>query len=161
MLLIGLSGTGKTLLTRFTAWMDGLSFVNIQMHDKYQSSDFDEDLKMILIRAGCKREKICFIIDESDICEISMLERMNTLLANAEIPGLFDGEEYSSLISSVKETTSSLGHSFDSTEKLYRWFRQQVMENLHIVFTMNPPTSSEKMQDKLSASPALFNREKL
>ena len=94
MLLIGISGSGKTLLTRFTAWMDGLSYVNLKIHNNYQSSDFDEDLKKILIRSGCKGEKICFAIDESDVADITILERMNTLLANAEIPGLFEGDEF-------------------------------------------------------------------
>lgn len=157
MLLIGVSGAGKTLLTRFTAWMDGLSFVNLKIHNKYHASDFDDDLKKILVRSGCKGEKICFIVDESDVTDISILERMNTLLANAEIPGLFEGEEYSSLISNTKEAASALGFSFDSTEQVYEWFRLQIMKNLHIVFTMNPP-SSERLQNKLTASPALFNR---
>jgi dynein heavy chain 1 len=157
MLLIGVSGAGKTLLTRFTAWMDGLSFVNLKIHNKYEASDFDEDLKKILVRAGSKGEKICFILDESDVTDVTILERMNTLLANAEIPGLFEGDEFSSLMLNTKEAASALGLSLDSTEKVYEWFRLQVMKNLHIVFTMNPP-SSENLQNKLTASPALFNR---
>ena len=44
----------------------------------------------------------------------------------------------------------------DSNEELYKWFTQQVMLNLHIVFTMNP--SGDGLKDKCSTSPALFNR---
>ena len=39
----------------------------------------------MLRRAGCKNEKIVFILDESNILESSFLERMNTLLANGEV----------------------------------------------------------------------------
>lgn len=40
---------------------------------------------MVLRRAGCKNEKIVFILDESNILESGFLERMNTLLANGEV----------------------------------------------------------------------------
>jgi len=49
-------------------------------------------------RAGCRGEKICFIFDESNILSSAFLERMNALLASGEIPGLFDGEDYMTLI---------------------------------------------------------------
>ena len=35
--------------------------------------------------------------DESNVLESGFLERMNTLLANGEVPGLFEGEEYTTL----------------------------------------------------------------
>jgi len=39
----------------------------------------------MLRRAGCKNEKIVFILDESNILESSFLERMNSLSANGEV----------------------------------------------------------------------------
>ncbi len=54
-------------------------------------------------RAGCKEEKITFIFDESNILGVAFLERMNALLASGEVPGLFEGEEYMSLINQYKE----------------------------------------------------------
>ena len=56
-----------------------------QIHRKYTAIDFDEDLRNVLRRSGCKNEKIAFILDESNIMESSFLERMNTLLANGEV----------------------------------------------------------------------------
>lgn len=55
------------------------------MHNKYSPSDFDDDLRTVLRRAGCRDEKIVFIMDESNVLESSFLERMNTLLANGEV----------------------------------------------------------------------------
>ena len=91
LLLIGMSGSGKTTLSRFVAWMNGLSVFQIKVHNKYTAEDFDEDLRQVLRRSGCKGEKICFILDESNVLDSSFLERMNTLLANGEVPGLFEG----------------------------------------------------------------------
>ncbi|KAI7825176.1 dynein heavy chain [Gamsiella multidivaricata] len=156
MLLIGVSGSGKTTLSRFVAWMNGLSVFQIKVHNKYTAADFDEDLRVVLRRAGCKGEKVCFILDESNVLDSGFLERMNTLLANAEVPGLFEGDEYASLMTACKEGAQRDGLMLDSSEELYKWFTQQVMKNLHVVFTMNPP--EEGLASRAATSPALFNR---
>lgn len=103
LLLIGVSGAGKTTLSRFVAWMNGLSIFQIKVHNKYTAEDFDEDLRSVLRRSGCKDEKIAFILDESNMLDSSFLERMNTLLANGEVPGLFEGDEYTTLMTQCKE----------------------------------------------------------
>ncbi|XP_063237430.1 dynein heavy chain, cytoplasmic isoform X2 [Bacillus rossius redtenbacheri] len=156
LLLIGVSGAGKTTLSRFVAWMNGLSIFQIKVHNKYTGEDFDEDLRAVLRRAGCKDEKIAFILDESNVLDSGFLERMNTLLANGEVPGLFEGDEYTTLMTQCKEGAQREGLMLDSNEELYKWFTGQVMKNLHVVFTMNP--SSEGLKDRAATSPALFNR---
>ncbi|QIW99025.1 hypothetical protein AMS68_004543 [Peltaster fructicola] len=155
-ILIGVSGSGKTTLSRFVAWMNGLSVFQIKVHGRYSAEDFDEDLRNVLRRCGCKGEKICFIMDESNVLDSGFLERMNTLLANGEVPGLFEGDEYSTLMTACKEGAQRQGLLLDSQEELYKWFTQQIVRNLHVVFTMNPP--SEGLSSKAATSPALFNR---
>ncbi|KAJ3856829.1 dynein heavy chain protein 1 [Lentinula lateritia] len=156
LLLIGVSGSGKTTLSRFVAWMNGLSIFQIKVSNKYTGDDFDEDLRTVLRRAGCKGEKICFIMDESNVLDSGFLERMNTLLANAEVPGLFEGDENAALMTACKEGSQRDGLMLDSPEELYRWFTQQVARNLHVVFTMNPPANG--LASRAATSPALFNR---
>jgi dynein heavy chain 1 len=155
-LLIGVSGAGKTTLSRFVAWMNGISIFQIKVHNKYSAADFDEDLRSVLRRSGCKDEKICFILDESNVMDSGFLERMNTLLANGEVPGLFEGDEFTTLITQCKDASQREGLMLDSNEELYKWFTHQVIKNLHVVFTMNP--SSEGLKDRAATSPALFNR---
>ncbi|KAL4887486.1 dynein heavy chain, N-terminal region 1-domain-containing protein [Aspergillus karnatakaensis] len=156
LILIGVSGSGKTTLSRFVAWMNGLKVFQIKVHGKYSSEDFDDDLRSVLRRAGCKGEKICFIMDESNVLDSGFLERMNTLLANAEVPGLFEGDEFAALMTACKEGAQRQGLLLDSQEELYKWFTQQIVKNLHVVFTMNPP--EEGLSSKAATSPALFNR---
>uniref|UniRef100_A0A915HKX7 Dynein heavy chain, cytoplasmic n=1 Tax=Romanomermis culicivorax TaxID=13658 RepID=A0A915HKX7_ROMCU len=156
LLLIGVSGSGKTTLSRFVAWLNGLSVFQIKVHSKYTAADFDEDLRNVLRRSGCRGEKICFIMDESNVLDSGFLERMNTLLANGEVPGLFEGDEFTTLMTQIKEGSQREGLMLDSVDELYKWFTQQVMRNLHVVFTMNP--SSEGLKDRAATSPALFNR---
>ncbi|XP_005182290.1 dynein heavy chain, cytoplasmic isoform X3 [Musca domestica] len=156
LLLIGVSGAGKTTLSRFVAWMNGLSIFQIKVHNKYTGEDFDEDLRSVLRRSGCRDEKIAFILDESNVLDSGFLERMNTLLANGEVPGLFEGDEYTTLMTQCKEGAQREGLMLDSSDELYKWFTQQVMRNLHVVFTMNP--STDGLKDRAATSPALFNR---
>ena len=146
----------KNYFFRFVAWMNGLSVFQIKVHNKYTAEDFDEDLRQVLRRSGCKDEKICFILDESNVLDSSFLERMNTLLANGEVPGLFEGDEFTTLMTQCKEGAQRDGLMLDSSDELYKWFTQQVMKNLHVVFTMNP--SSDGLKDRAATSPALFNR---
>ena len=78
--------------------MNGLTVFQINVHNKYSAEDFDEDLRQVLRRSGCKDEKICFILDESNVMDSGFLERMNRLLANGEVPGLFEGDEHTALM---------------------------------------------------------------
>lgn len=88
--------------------------------------------------------------------ESSFLERMNTLLAGGEVPGLFEGEEYTGLMHECKQAVQRNGLIMDTEEELYKWFTQQVRRNLHVVFTMNP--ASPEFHNRAATSPALFNR---
>ena len=72
------------------AWLNGLTVFQIKCHNKYTAEDFDEDLRIVLRRSGCRDEKICFVLDESNVMDSSFLERMNTLLANGEVRKLFN-----------------------------------------------------------------------
>lgn len=65
--------------------------------------DFDEDLRQVMKRSGIKGEKICFIFDESNVLGSAFLERMNALLASGDVPGLFEGEEYMTLMNLCRE----------------------------------------------------------
>jgi dynein heavy chain 1, cytosolic len=156
LILIGTSGSGKTTLSRFVAWMNGLTIFQIKVHGRYSAEDFDDDLRTVLRACGCKGQKICFIMDESNVLDSGFLERMNTLLANGEVPGLFEGDEYSALMTACKEGAQRQNLMLDSQEELYKWFTREIVRNLHVVFTMNPP--QDGLSSKAATSPALFNR---
>jgi dynein heavy chain 1 len=156
LLLIGISGCGKSTLCRFVCWMNGITYFQPSMHNKYHLSDFEDDLRVVLKRAGCKGERICLLLDESSMRDTSFVERINTLLANSEIPGLFEGDDYITLMSLCKDAALRDGQKLDSHQELYDWFCKQVGRNLHVVFTMNPFDNG--LSKKLTASPALFNR---
>jgi dynein heavy chain 1 len=154
-LLIGVSGGGKTVLSRFVAWLNGLNVFTIKVNSRYSFADFCADLRKVMIEAGANDEKMCFIFDESNVLDSNFLELMNTLLASGDVPGLFEGEDLTQLLSLCKEATSRRGIVVDGDD-LYKWFICQVRINLHVVFTMNP--ASPDFHNRSQTSPALFNR---
>lgn len=155
MILVGPCTSGKTTLTNFVAWVNGLKVIQLNVSKNYSLLDFDATLRHILLRCATG-EKICFIIDESSILETSFVERMNTLLANAEIPGLFEGDEFNNLMNLCSEQAHSQSLLLDSNEELYDWFTKQISENLHVIFTLNEMKNVNRPQ--VVSSPALFNR---
>lgn len=89
LLLVGASGAGKTILTKFVAWMNGLSIFQIKAGRNYSTAAFEQDLRVVMKRAALKDEKIAFVIDESNALGPAFLERMNALLASGEYFGGF------------------------------------------------------------------------
>lgn len=156
LLLAGDSGAGKTVLSRFVSWMNGLNIFQIKAHSRYGAEDFFEDLRTVMKRVGCDGEKITFIFDESNVLSSGFLEAMNALLASGEVPGLFEGDEYNALMSACRDSAARDGVIVDSDEELWRRFTGIVQRNLHVVFTVNP--SGGDWKNRSTTSPALFNR---
>ena len=159
LLLLGDAGVGKTVLSKFVAWLNGLQVFQVKASSKYTIDLFDEDLRTLFRRVGVDNEKICFIFDEGNILSTAFLERMNALLASGEIPGLFEGEERLLLLSACRKSYGNHeGKSYPtrSDDEIFKQFTTYIQRNLHVVFTMNPASSD--FNQRCTSSPALFNR---
>ena len=47
-------------------------------------------------------------------------------VCGCQVPGLFEGDEYTTLMTQCKEGSQRDGLMLDSSEELYKWFTQQV-----------------------------------
>lgn len=155
MMLVGTSASGKSTLVKFVSWMNGFKLVQLRVHSGYTVDEFEATLRKVLVSC-VKGTKICFLIDESCILESSFIERMNSLLANSEIPGLFEGEYLDSLLNVCAAESASQGLLLESPAELNEWFKKQVTAHLHVVFTVCDIYSEKNAL--LQSSPALFNR---
>ncbi|SSD59863.1 related to Dynein heavy chain, cytoplasmic [Saccharomycodes ludwigii] len=156
MMLVGPRKIGKTTLVKFVSWINGLKVLQPIIHRNYTSADFDDFLRDVLFQVSVRDERICLVIDQSNILEADFLERMNTLLANSEVPGLFEGHEREKLFTEIARKSQEFGLLLDSDDDLYDWFKTKIAKNLHVIFTINDPFDTGSAA--LITSPALFNR---
>ena len=68
MMLIGASRTGKTILTRFVAWLNGLKIVQPKIHRHSNLSDFDMILKKAI--SDCSLKAVSKMLDSSMIKQV-------------------------------------------------------------------------------------------
>ena len=85
------------------------------------------------------------------------MEKLNTLLANADVAGLFEGDEYASLLSALREAAQREGLVVNADDELLAFFRAQIVAHLHVVLTMTPARRDVAAR-AAAASPALQNR---
>ena len=64
---------------------------------------------------------------------------MNALLASGEVPGLFEDDEYNSLMASCREAAQRDSVMLDTEEELFRRFTQQVGYSTLVVPTKKKP----------------------
>jgi len=102
-LMIGPPGVGKSVLARFVAWCEGFSVFRVSGSRRFTISDFEENLRELFRRSGVSGERIVFLFDESSAMESSFLERMNSLLASGDVPGLFEAEDRAAVVQAGRE----------------------------------------------------------
>jgi len=74
--------------------------------EEYDISNLDEDLIELFSKLAEEQDKhVIFTIDESQIISVSFLERMNSLLASGEIPGLFSDSKKREILSKFKSSS--------------------------------------------------------
>lgn len=154
-LIVGPPSVGKTTAIRFVCWTAGLDLKILRIHSQYGDSEFAQDLRNVLLAA--LRRPICLVLSQELLQTPEFVERMNSLLANGEVPGLFPTEHQAELEEACRRagftplsasTPGIAGATLDSLD-MNQWFLQRVVSNLHIVFTT---MSTEHV------SPALLNR---
>lgn len=144
-LLVGLSGTGKALLPSFVAWYREMPVFRLRVHKEYTLADFDSDLRKIL--RGALEQSVCFIIKDSDIIMPVFTERLNVLLAESTIPGLFAGDELASLLQAAKDQARIAGQHLDNEDSIFNYFLEKVKTNLHIIYSTNSATVDMNQTD--------------
>ncbi|KAJ8608529.1 hypothetical protein MRB53_039583 [Persea americana] len=146
----------RTTLTKFVAWMNGLKTHQLKIHRNYSAADFDDDLRDVLKRCGTKGEKICFLLDESNVLGLWLSGAYQYLASKRRrFQDSLRGTSISVFCRPVVRGLNATVLCWDSNDELYAWFTEQIIRNLHFVYTMNPPAD---LAASAATSPALFNR---
>ncbi|CCW70441.1 unnamed protein product [Phytomonas sp. Hart1] len=158
LLLIGVGGSGRRSCTRLAAYLQECDYATISAAKEYGYSDFLDDIRQLLLKAGQKGYSTVFVLSDSQITSDTFLEDICSLFNTGEVPGLWSNKQdkdiYENAVASLRDLGKNLGRP-DTTEALQNLFAERCQKHLHIVLCFSP--LGNVLRDRLRKFPSLVN----
>ncbi|KXS10801.1 hypothetical protein M427DRAFT_103173 [Gonapodya prolifera JEL478] len=153
-LLVGVGGSGKQSLSRLAAFMSGMDVFQITLRKGYSIADLKADLSALYIKTGQKKQRIAFVLTDSQIADEKFLVLINDMLASGNIPGLFPDDEVEGIINSMRGEAKAAG-IVDTRENCWDLFIRTVRKNLKVVLCFSPVGNT--LRSRCRKFPAIVN----
>ncbi|KAA0191400.1 hypothetical protein HAZT_HAZT007382 [Hyalella azteca] len=176
-LLAGVGGSGRHSLTRLAAHIADYELVEvksilqpprldcdctqipqIEMSRTYGLTEWREDLKLLVKKAGFGEQPVVFLFSDTQIKQEVFLEGVCSLLSSGEVPGLFPSDEKHTICDKMRNVDRQRDKSKQtdgSTTALWQLFVERVREQLHVVIAMSP--CGDTFRNRLRRFPALLS----
>uniref|UniRef100_A0A8D8QIW2 Cytoplasmic dynein 2 heavy chain 1 n=2 Tax=Cacopsylla melanoneura TaxID=428564 RepID=A0A8D8QIW2_9HEMI len=126
LVFVGSAGFGRKLAVKIVAIRLGAKIMSPKMSVGYNVNSFKADLKGVLQVAALDNQQVFLLLEDYHLFDVEVIDLINSLLSSAEIPGLYQAEEFEAVCSTLKDA-SSAGKS--STQ----CFMERLKTNLHLV----------------------------
>lgn len=134
LLLVGIGGSGRQSATKLGTFINDYVLFQIELTKNYSMSDWRDDLKKIMLKAGIEGKSLVFLFSDSQIKDEAMLEDINMLLNTGDVPNIFAADERADIIEKMQGIARLEGKKIDATPlSMYNFFISRVKANLHIV----------------------------
>uniref|UniRef100_A0A3Q2QRM0 Dynein axonemal heavy chain 7 n=1 Tax=Fundulus heteroclitus TaxID=8078 RepID=A0A3Q2QRM0_FUNHE len=154
-LLVGIGGSGRQSATKLGTFINDYVLFQIELTRNYSTSDWRDDLKRMMLKAGIEGKSLVFLFNDSQIKDEAMLEDIDMLLNTGDVPNLFAADERADIIEKSQGIARMEGKKIDATPlSVYNYFIDRVKANLHIVL-MSP--IGDAFRNRLRMFPSLIN----
>ena len=134
LLLVGIGGSGRQSATKLGTFINDFDLFQIELTKNYSVSDWRDDLKRVMLKAGIEGKKTVFLFNDSQIKDEAFVEDINMLLNTGDVPNIFPADERADIIEKVQGIARMEGKKIDATPlSLYNYFIDRIKANLHIV----------------------------
>ena len=88
-------------MTKLSAALADFALFQVQVSSVYATVDWKDDLRKLMTMAGIEGKEVVFLFSDTQIKFESMLEDINNILNNGEVPGLMGPEELPMIIETI------------------------------------------------------------
>ncbi|MGH0124048.1 UNVERIFIED_CONTAM: hypothetical protein FKN15_034456 [Acipenser sinensis] len=156
LLLVGIGGSGRQSATKLATFINDFDLFQIEITKNYTTSEWREDLKKVMLKAGAAGKNTVFLFGDNQIKDEAFVEDINMLLNTGDVPNIFPADERAEIIEKMQGVARMEGKKIDSTAlAMYNFFIDRVKANLHIVLAMSP--IGDAFRNRLRMFPSLIN----
>ncbi|KAM6980842.1 dynein axonemal heavy chain 1 [Aplochiton taeniatus] len=136
-LLLGVGGSGRQSLTKLATHISDYECFQIELSKNYGLTEWREDIKNIMLKAGLQNVQITFLFVDTQIKSESFLEDVNNILNSGDVPNLYATDEQDRILSTMKPVVLDLGQQ-PTKSNLMAAYIKRVRSNIHTVLCMSP-----------------------